>query len=1737
MPLNMVAALDKALQENALFQTASRDFQVLQAELGEFNWGRVVTHGVVRTLEGVGAVVAEVNPVESVLPVGTLLAETCGVINDVVVDGVYDYLDHQQQQRFNAIKEQYKQAFFTVVDGCLAQVGNDTQARLELVGMLHIYQARYPEVAADQRYAARLGQAQTGVAAAAIAESQAAAARLARQIGTVYRNLTTGQTALRTAATAIRGQVAALSEANKAMGKQVLQSIGQQSAAAKRAFQQLVDLGVTANADLAYLVVTCEQMRSDIQDMHTYLMHQKTAQEEQARIETVFKAIGSAQALGQMLRSPGLCKAASVAQAGYQIHLAAKAFGAAVAGELTLMKAFSAINSVMAIAAAVHAIVGLFSRRTEPNVHQMILQGLAAIAEDIQTLRREMHARFDRVDQQLSAIVNLLAVQSRTLNRIARGITQLSADVALLHRTIDQNHQHTNALIVALGALQRLDHWRALLTQISHHQAEFNANALRLGCRQLRENWLLSALTDQHFNGAILFNDNQPRHQNLLAERDSVGHSLGYLAQHALQVIQLPRLTTPYDPTQPLPNVDLWFKSVGVWQDAQVRLQANTGENFLTDDIQQLRRVARNATYFVDWVSGYRSEVFPHIMRELRTVIAQLRQQFITTLAQQVAASRDQIALHTGFNWVNHSDATHPFIVTSLHHLLAANNSQIPLPLLLAGPMISATNFVRKPASVDKSGGHPSYPHKKFHPRGRTHASYVRYHIEVDGSASISIPGVQLLAASFSGPKKKVEQPVQYVSYSDIQAHNAVFQQYEKSVADWLNQQKAKPDAAVWNPSPGSLKVEVNFETLQQLSVQIATNILHWKSSGTLPAGFTNNALFNDATITNYCDRVIQTARASFNNTIEVNQLTSRLNFTLRLLQAYGELVGLQPALITIVQTTLTDVFTNLPNNLTLFASLPQTLSRCEQALLANSLQPLAAGFNPQVDQVQSAPLHSTIQDKLLGAQQLLRDYEVKAKLLASYRQSVAKYRSEYKLLLANHRKLMMLAAINAEDSTWFDTIMLQNFTVENEKCLVRMEDIIADLQHVKADLVSQGVALTAEDDINLEQLRQQASYQPQPLLPNASRLRLEEEESDLGFSFTQVAKAVLAADAAIRPQADALPGAVMVVGQAGSGKSTLLNYFLGALYAWRRNPENQRRGFILEAGNEVFVAGGIAAAVTLFPQIQDKFIDTPGLESPGGENENIGMAIANEMVAKKIQSLQSIALLVNSEDIMAGRRSAALRRCLVNMSKILQTKQVGRLLLVINKQHAYDREMQPDDYEKMVFKRLIEWLHEDEMKEPAAGTDNAVIKALLQRLTQQQVILVEANVVAHRQRFLDRVAALGAPVPIAEFNFANYHRSRELFERFVARVQANEMQLKNKLKESIHQLRAVWSQQLQQQANQAEPWITIEDYQPELAALRACDNAAAAIHSASVDLTALLARALQLPENRQLDYVGDTAALVRDIRSTISHLRANQSLYDCARVLVNTLGLTAMAAPVVSKAAAVAVRLPLQSGLHQRFFTPASGSNRPPRKPNNNANAPQGGSSSVDQAKAIADPWYGTETIDQLLQARLAQLESRNTIYLIDAFINGMAANGEVLRGNLQAFLETQAIRLSQGAAVSSHVAIPLNLDDTHWVAVYISFTSDNRLAPVIEYINPNGEAMPEVIEAALRSVFSGEAVINVSRVKYQQDSHNCGPWVVKLLQCLMSGTALPPAEGFDIEAERDAQLQSLPAQVALGL
>lgn len=174
-------------------------------------------------------------------------------------------------------------------------------------------------------------------------------------------------------------------------------------------------------------------------------------------------------------------------------------------------------------------------------------------------------------------------------------------------------------------------------------------------------------------------------------------------------------------------------------------------------------------------------------------------------------------------------------------------------------------------------------------------------------------------------------------------------------------------------------------------------------------------------------------------------------------------------------------------------------------------------------------------------------------------------------------------------------------------------------------------------------------------------------------------------------------------------------------------------------------------------------------------------------------------------------------------------------------------------------------------------------------------------------------------------------------------------------------------------------------------------------------------------------------------------------------------------------------------------------------------------------------DRWYETDDINLLLQHYFAVNPNVEILTaLLGTDWQGEEGSNNTLKANLQSF---QQQRLLASSPTKNKVIVPVNLNNDHWVLLYILYQEKNQYPATVYYFDPFGHAINDDVNQAINDAFPTAEIVNTS-ARVQSDGYNCGPWIIEAARALVNSGAEPNG---NIRAAREEHQQIL-AQLSNG-
>ena len=158
---------------------------------------------------------------------------------------------------------------------------------------------------------------------------------------------------------------------------------------------KLEKLGVSVDDKLKELLKENGTIRQQLNTVYTYINAKAAREKQKENVQGVMDAAGFVGELGRYLGNQDVYRMGTLAQAGIKI-----------ANNLTALQgalSLSSLTSISGIGMSVLSILGAFAEQG-PNINQIMLDAIQSIALQLESLRREMHERLDKIDSRLIEI-------------------------------------------------------------------------------------------------------------------------------------------------------------------------------------------------------------------------------------------------------------------------------------------------------------------------------------------------------------------------------------------------------------------------------------------------------------------------------------------------------------------------------------------------------------------------------------------------------------------------------------------------------------------------------------------------------------------------------------------------------------------------------------------------------------------------------------------------------------------------------------------------------------------------------------------------------------------------------------------------------------------------------------------------------------------------------------------------------------------------------------------------------------------------------------------------------------------------------------------------------------------------------------------------------------------------------------------------------------------------------------
>lgn len=156
----------------------------------------------------------------------------------------------------------------------------------------------------------------------------------------------------------------------------------------------LLDNTKILDKKLETLIENNQEVRQQLSVVIDNIKQQSEHKKIQENQQGIRDAIGFVGALGQYCGNQDLCRLSALAHTGATI-----ASLAALQGPMTL----ASLSPISAVGVSILSLISAFAEKG-PDINQIMLEAIQSLARQLDTLRKEIHERFDKIDTKLAQI-------------------------------------------------------------------------------------------------------------------------------------------------------------------------------------------------------------------------------------------------------------------------------------------------------------------------------------------------------------------------------------------------------------------------------------------------------------------------------------------------------------------------------------------------------------------------------------------------------------------------------------------------------------------------------------------------------------------------------------------------------------------------------------------------------------------------------------------------------------------------------------------------------------------------------------------------------------------------------------------------------------------------------------------------------------------------------------------------------------------------------------------------------------------------------------------------------------------------------------------------------------------------------------------------------------------------------------------------------------------------------------
>lgn len=248
------------------------------------------------------------------------------------------------------------------------------------------------------------------------------------------------------------------------------------------------------------------------------------------------------------------------------------------------------------IAVAAASIIFSLIKKRKQSENSPLGEALKTISKQIAELRKEMHERFDLVDQQLKQIYEnliegfeqiqaIITFESGVLREMIQiSVGRLQEDIDELTRITESGHKE---LALVSYRDQVFEPINSYIEGISTGSLDSTKLVI------LEKNWLLGQFCTGLFAGKY-FRKDQPYHQVAKIASKNVEFILGYLAQFAREKLDIKGIKDI-----DLPSLDLWMEGIGLAIAARTCFKLKDNKEIPLEHLRAIREKAASSYEFL----------------------------------------------------------------------------------------------------------------------------------------------------------------------------------------------------------------------------------------------------------------------------------------------------------------------------------------------------------------------------------------------------------------------------------------------------------------------------------------------------------------------------------------------------------------------------------------------------------------------------------------------------------------------------------------------------------------------------------------------------------------------------------------------------------------------------------------------------------------------------------------------------------------------------------------------------------------------------------------------------------------------------------------------------------------------------------------------------------------------------------------------------------------------------------